>query len=41
MNRFQSLNLYFGGANAVLIRSGRTEAAGDPRRGGEGFVLDS
>jgi len=39
LNRFQGLNLYFGGANAVLIRSGRTEAAGDPRRGGEGFVL--
>ncbi len=39
VNRFQGLNLYFGGANAVLIRSGRTEAAGDPRRGGEGFVL--
>jgi gamma-glutamyltranspeptidase len=41
VNRFQGLNLYFGGANAVLIRSGRTEAAGDPRRNGAGVVLDS
>jgi gamma-glutamyltranspeptidase/glutathione hydrolase len=40
VNRFQGLNLYFGGTNVVLIRSGRTEAAGDPRRGGTGFVLD-
>jgi gamma-glutamyltranspeptidase / glutathione hydrolase len=39
VNRFQSLNLYFGGANAVVIRNGRTEAAGDPRRNGAGFVL--
>jgi gamma-glutamyltranspeptidase/glutathione hydrolase len=41
VNRFRGLNLYFGGANAVLIRSGRTEAAGDPRRNGAGVVLDS
>jgi len=41
VNRFQGLNLYFGGANAVLIRSGRTDAAGDPRRGGAGIVVDS
>jgi gamma-glutamyltranspeptidase / glutathione hydrolase len=41
VNRFQGLNLYFGGANAVLIRDGRTEAAGDPRRTGAGVVLDS
>jgi len=41
VNRFQGLNLYFGGANAVLIRNGRTEAAGDPRRNGFGLVLDS
>jgi gamma-glutamyltranspeptidase len=40
VNRFRSLNLYFGGANAVLIRGGRTEAAGDPRRNGHGIVLD-
>jgi gamma-glutamyltranspeptidase/glutathione hydrolase len=40
VNRFQSLNLYFGGANAVRIRGGRTEAAGDPRRNGFGLVLD-
>jgi gamma-glutamyltranspeptidase/glutathione hydrolase len=41
VNRFQGLNLYFGGANAVVIRSGRPDAAGDPRRGGTGIVLDS
>jgi gamma-glutamyltranspeptidase / glutathione hydrolase len=39
VNRFQTLNLYFGGANAVVIRDGRTEAAGDPRRNGAGLVL--
>ena len=41
VNRFQGLNLYFGGTNAVLIRSGRTDAAGDPRRGGAGIVVDA
>jgi gamma-glutamyltranspeptidase / glutathione hydrolase len=41
VNRFQGLNLYFGGTNAVLIRSGRTDAAGDPRRGGTGIVVDA
>jgi gamma-glutamyltranspeptidase/glutathione hydrolase len=40
LNRFQGLNLYFGGANVVVARNGRTEAAGDPRRDGEGIVLD-
>jgi gamma-glutamyltranspeptidase/glutathione hydrolase len=40
VNRFRSLNLYFGGANAVVIRDGRTDAAGDPRRNGAGFVVD-
>jgi gamma-glutamyltranspeptidase / glutathione hydrolase len=40
LNRFESLNLYFGGANIVSVRGGRTEAAGDPRRDGHGIVLD-
>jgi len=40
LNRFESLNLYFGGANIVSVHGERTEAAGDPRRDGEGIVLD-
>jgi gamma-glutamyltranspeptidase/glutathione hydrolase len=40
LNRFESLNLYFGGTNVVSVRDGRTEAAGDPRRDGDGIVLD-
>ena len=40
LNRFESLNLYFGGTNVVSVRDGRTEAAGDPRRDGDGVVLD-
>jgi gamma-glutamyltranspeptidase/glutathione hydrolase len=40
LNRFESLNLYFGGTNVVSVRDGRTEAAGDPRRDGAGIVLD-
>ncbi len=40
LNRFESLNLYFGGTNIVAVRDGRTEAAGDPRRDGDGIVLD-
>jgi gamma-glutamyltranspeptidase/glutathione hydrolase len=40
LNRFESLNLYFGGTNIVSVRDGRTEAAGDPRRDGDGIVLD-
>jgi gamma-glutamyltranspeptidase/glutathione hydrolase len=38
--RFESLNLYFGGANAVGYRDdGSLEAAGDPRRECFGMVL--
>jgi gamma-glutamyltranspeptidase/glutathione hydrolase len=40
LNRFEGLNLYFGGTNIVSVRDGRTEAAGDPRRDGDGIVLD-
>jgi gamma-glutamyltranspeptidase/glutathione hydrolase len=40
LNRFETLNLYFGGTNIVSVRDGRTEAAGDPRRDGDGIVLD-
>ena len=40
INRFQGLNLYFGGANAVWSsHDGRLLAAGDPRRDCFGLVL--
>ena len=39
VNRFDSLNLYFGGTNAVRLSAGRLDAAGDPRRDGHGVVL--
>jgi len=38
--RFDSLNLYFGGANAVLLEQGEPTAAGDPRRDCAGVVVD-
>jgi gamma-glutamyltranspeptidase/glutathione hydrolase len=38
--RWPGRNLYFGGAQAVAAHpDGRLEAAGDPRRGGEGLVV--
>ena len=38
--RWEGLNLYFGGASAVELRSdGTLDAAGDPRRGGHGIVV--
>ena len=38
--RWDGLNLYFGGASAVELRSdGTLDAAGDPRRGGHGIVV--
>jgi gamma-glutamyltranspeptidase/glutathione hydrolase len=39
LNRFDGLNLYFGGTNAVTLRNGRTDASGDPRRDGHGIVV--
>jgi gamma-glutamyltranspeptidase/glutathione hydrolase len=39
--RWRRRNLYFGGAAAVEVRSdGSLAAAGDPRRGGHGIVVD-
>jgi len=39
--RWNDLNLYFGGASAVAVDSeGKLEAAGDPRRGGAGVVVE-
>jgi hypothetical protein len=38
--RWAGLNLYFGGVQAVELRSdGTLFAAGDPRRGGAGLVV--
>jgi gamma-glutamyltranspeptidase / glutathione hydrolase len=38
--RWSDLNLYFGGASAVVVdENGALEAAGDPRRGGAGVVV--
>jgi gamma-glutamyltranspeptidase / glutathione hydrolase len=39
--RWRRPNLYFGGANAVEVRpDGTLDAAGDPRRGGHGIVVE-
>ena len=39
--RWNDLNLYFGGASAVVVGDdGALDAAGDPRRGGAGVVVD-
>ena len=40
VNRWEGLNLFFGGVQAVELRAdGALEAAGDPRRGGVGLVV--
>ena len=41
VNRWDALNLYFGGVQAVQrTAAGGLEAAGDPRRGGLGIVVE-
>jgi gamma-glutamyltranspeptidase/glutathione hydrolase len=41
VNRWDALNLYFGGVQAVQSSEGGVlEAAGDPRRGGVGIVVE-
>jgi gamma-glutamyltranspeptidase/glutathione hydrolase len=37
--RFASLNLFFGGVQAALLRDGELSGAGDPRRGGAAVTL--
>jgi gamma-glutamyltranspeptidase / glutathione hydrolase len=37
--RFGSLNLFFGGVQAALLRDGELSGAGDPRRGGGAVTL--
>jgi gamma-glutamyltranspeptidase/glutathione hydrolase len=39
VNRWEGLNLFFGGVQAVHTVGGSLEAAGDPRRGGAGVVV--
>jgi gamma-glutamyltranspeptidase/glutathione hydrolase len=39
VNRWDALNLYFGGVQAVQREGCELEAAGDPRRGGAGIVV--
>jgi gamma-glutamyltranspeptidase/glutathione hydrolase len=40
--RFRRRNLYFGGVSAVELRpDGTLAAAGDPRRGGAGVVVEA
>jgi gamma-glutamyltranspeptidase/glutathione hydrolase len=38
--RWRRQNLYFGGASAVTSSDGELAAAGDPRRGGAGVVVE-
>jgi gamma-glutamyltranspeptidase/glutathione hydrolase len=40
VNRWDGLNLYFGGVQAVQSTGETLEAAGDPRRGGAGVVVE-
>ncbi|MFL6038164.1 MAG: gamma-glutamyltransferase family protein [Gaiellaceae bacterium] len=40
LTRWRNRNLYFGGAAAVTLEDGRLAAAGDPRRGGAGVVVE-
>ncbi len=38
VNLWPTRSMYFGGAHAVYVRAGEAQAAGDPRRGGAGWV---
>jgi gamma-glutamyltranspeptidase / glutathione hydrolase len=40
VTRWRRRNLYFGGASAVTYVDGKLAAAGDPRRGGAGVVVE-
>jgi gamma-glutamyltranspeptidase/glutathione hydrolase len=40
VTRWRRQNLYFGGAAAVTLDDGKLAAAGDPRRGGAGVVVE-
>jgi len=40
VNRWQNLNMYFGGTHAVALEDGHWVAVGDSRRGGAGSVVE-
>jgi gamma-glutamyltranspeptidase/glutathione hydrolase len=40
VTRWRNRNLFFGGAAAVTLEDGQLAAAGDPRRGGAGVVVE-
>jgi gamma-glutamyltranspeptidase/glutathione hydrolase len=40
VTRWRRRNLFFGGAAAVTLEDGKLAAAGDPRRGGAGLVVE-
>ena len=40
VTRWRRRNLFFGGAAAVTLEDGKLAAAGDPRRGGAGVVVE-
>ena len=40
VTRWRNRNLFFGGAAAVTLDDGKLAAAGDPRRGGAGVVVE-
>jgi gamma-glutamyltranspeptidase/glutathione hydrolase len=40
LTRWRNRNLFFGGAAAVTLDDGELAAAGDPRRGGAGVVVE-
>ena len=39
VNRWQNLNMYFGGTHALALEDGRWVAVGDRRRGGDGVIV--
>ncbi|RLD02544.1 MAG: gamma-glutamyltransferase [Chloroflexi bacterium] len=39
VNRWENLNMYFGGTHAVALENGQWVAIGDKRRGGDGAVV--
>jgi gamma-glutamyltranspeptidase len=40
VNRWQNLNMYFGGTHAVALENGHWVAVGDSRRGGDGAIVE-
>lgn len=40
INRWENLNMYFGGTHAVALEKGHWVAVGDSRRGGDGVIVE-